>query len=85
MDIATYSRESALNREAYRQLREHIQHCYPDQYVALALGKVVGTASSFDAARKLVERLDTIPEYFLVFPGSMEPDFDLIYDLTWSA
>jgi hypothetical protein len=84
MDIATYTRESALNRDAYAQLREHIQDAYAGQYVALANGRVIGAASSFDAARDLVEHLDRVPEYYLVFPAHMEPDFDLIYDLSWS-
>ena len=84
MDLATYSSESALNRKTYQRLREHIQQEYAGQYVALAHGNVIGAADSFDAARELVERLNPVPEYYLVFPANMEPDFDLIYDLSWS-
>jgi hypothetical protein len=51
----------------------------------MAFGKVIGASGSFDAARELVEQLDPVPEYFLVFPAGTEPDFDLIYDLSWNA
>ena len=85
MDLATFTREAALNRQAYEQLREHIRNMYQDKYVALAHGKVVGTAGTFAAARALVERLEVRPEYYLVFPADTDPDFDLIYDLAGSV
>jgi len=64
VDLATFTRESSLNRQAYGQLREHIQRDHAGKYVALAHGKVVGAAHTFDEARALVERLEPIPEYF---------------------
>jgi hypothetical protein len=85
VDLATYTRESALNRQAYTQLREHIQRAYVGAYVALAHGKVIGAAPTFDEARALVERLEPVPEYYLVFPAGAEPDFGLIYDLAGSV
>lgn len=84
MGHATYSRESKRNRQAYSQLRDQIQQAYQNQYVAMALGKVIGAADSLDGARELVEHLDPVPEYYLVFPGGTKPDFDLTYDLSWS-
>ena len=84
MDISTFARESALNRGAFEQQRERIQREFAGQYVALAHGEVIGAAKSFDAARGLVERLDPAPEYYLVFPAEIEPDFDLVYDLAGS-
>lgn len=84
MDLATFTKESAHNRQAYQQLREHIRNACAGQYVALAHGKLIGTAGSFDAALDLVKRLDPAPEYYLVFLGDAEPDFDLIYELSWS-
>jgi hypothetical protein len=85
VDRATFSRESALNRQAYAQFRERIQRDYAGQYVALAHGQFVGAAPTFDEARALVQRLDPVPEYYLIFPAALEPDFDLVYDLTGSA
>jgi hypothetical protein len=82
VDLPTYTRESNLNRQAYAQLREHLQREYAGKYVALAHGKLIGAAPSFDEARALVNRLDPVPEYYLVFPATAEPDFDLVYDLT---
>jgi hypothetical protein len=84
VDMATFAKESALNRQAYEQLREQIRRDYAGKHVALAHGKVVGAASTFDAARALVERLEVVPEYYLVFPANVEPDFDLVYDLSGS-
>ena len=81
MDLATFTKESTLNRQAYEKLREYIKREYTGQHVAMAHGKVVGSATTFDAARALVERLETVPQYYLVFPANVEPDFDLIYDL----
>jgi hypothetical protein len=84
VDLGTYARESAINRQAYRQLRDHIRHTYAGKYVAMARGLVVGASDTFDAARELVNGLDPKPEYFLVFPANVEPDFDLVYDLSGS-
>ena len=83
--MATFTKESAINRQAYEQLREHIRREYAGKYVALAHGKVVAAASTFDEARALVERLESVPEYYLVFPADVEPDFDLVYDLQGSV
>lgn len=84
MDRTTFTRESELNRRAYEQLREHIRGEYAGKHVVLAHGKVIGAASTFDAARALVEGLEMKPEYYLVFPADAEPDFDLVYDLAGS-
>ena len=85
MDLATFTKESTLNRQAYERLRDHIQSEYTGKYVALAHGKVVGAADTFTAARDLVEKLEGVPEYYLIFPANAEPDFDLIYDLAGSV
>jgi len=82
MNRATYDRESSLNRIALEHLRESIRREYAGMHVALAHGKVIGAAKSFDATRSLVEQLDIVPEYYLVFPADDEPNFDLVYDLT---
>lgn len=81
MDAATFARESARNREAYEALRDRIRTDHAGQYVALAGGRVVGTAPTFDAARALVRQLEPVPEYYLVFPTEVDPDFGLVYDL----
>jgi hypothetical protein len=83
--IATFTRESNLNRQAYEQLREQIRREFAGLYVALAGGKLVGAANSFDAARALVENLEFVPEYYLVFPANAEPDFGLVYDVAGSV
>lgn len=85
MDRATFARESALNRQAYLRLREQIRRDHAGEYVAIANGKLIGAANSFDAARALVEKLEPRPEYYLVFPASAEPNVELVYDLAGSA
>jgi hypothetical protein len=81
MDMATFTRESALNRDAYERMRSAIRHEFIGRYVAMASGKVIGSAPTFDEARALVENLDPAPEYYTVFYADEEPDFGLIYDL----
>ena len=81
MDMATFTRESALNRDAYERMRNAIQRDYAGQYVAMAYGKVIGAAPTFDGARELIERLEPMPEYYTVFASDDEPDFGLNYDL----
>src|SRR5437764_14485312 len=85
VDRATFAKESALNRHAYEKLRDQIRRDYGGQYVALAHGQVIGAANNFDAARALVEALQPVPEYYLVFPAEEEPAFDLVYDLAGGA
>ena len=82
MDMATFTRESTLNRKAYERLREQIRRDYAGQYVVLANGSVLGSAISFDAAKKLVNVLDELPEYYLIFHAEDEPSFDLDYDVS---
>ncbi len=85
MDIAAFNRESALNRQVFARLRSQIRRDHAGQYVALAHGEFLGYAPTFDEARALVKRLEPEPEYYLVFPANMEPDFDLAYDFAGSA
>ena len=82
MDRETFDRESALNRRAYESLREQIQRDYAGQYVALANGRIVATATTFDETTAAVEKLDSIPEYCLIFPADLEPAFDLAWDIS---
>jgi hypothetical protein len=80
MDMATYTRESALNREAYERLRATIRSDFAGNYVALANGKLIGASPTFDEARALVESIKPVPEYYNVFFADDEPDFGLVYD-----
>jgi hypothetical protein len=85
VDRSTFTRESELNRRAYEPLRESIRRDYAGKYVILAQGRVIGAASTFDAAQALVAQLEVVPDYYLVFPANAEPDFDLVYDLAERA
>ena len=81
MNLPTFEREMALNRNAYQSLRNQVRGEYEGQYVAIAHGRIVANAPTFDEANAAVLRLDPVPEYFLVFPAEQEPSFDLVYDL----
>jgi hypothetical protein len=85
MDIATFTKESAANRQAYQRLRARIRRDHAGQYVALAHGKLIGAAPTFDGAKALIGSLKPVPAYYLVFPADSEPDFDLVYDLAGSV
>jgi hypothetical protein len=85
VDMATFTKESALNRQAYEHLREYIRREYAGKHVALAHGRVIGAASTSYEARALVEQLEIVPEYYLVFPANVDPEFDLVYDLSGSV
>ena len=82
MDLATFERESAIHRKVYEGLREQIRREYAGQYVALAQGKLIAVAPTFDEAKAAVLELKPVPEYYLVFPAEMEPLFEPIQD-TW--
>ena len=85
MDMATFTRESTLNREAYERMRAAIRRDFAGKYVALAQGKIIASAPTFDETRAMVERLPAKPDYFLVFRADIEPNFGLVYDLREGA
>lgn len=85
MNLATFTRESALNRQAFERMRTDIRRNHAGKYVALANGKLLGAAPTFDEALAIVKALKPAPEYYLVFPADGEPDFDLVYDLAESV
>jgi len=80
VDEAKFEQELLLNRQAYERLRDHIRRDYDHQYVALAFGKIVGSAPTFDEASAIVSRLQPQPEHFLVFEADQEPMFDEFFD-----
>jgi len=80
MDETKFDRELALNRHAYEQLRDQIRRDYDHQYVALAFGKIIGSAASFGEASAIVSRLDPRPEHFVVLEADQEPLFDEYFD-----
>ena len=80
MNETKFDEELALNRRAYEKLRDQIRHDYDHQYVALAFGRIVGSAPTFDEASALIENLDPKPQHFLVFQADDEPMFDEFFD-----
>jgi Family of unknown function (DUF5678) len=85
MDYAAFTKESNRNRDAFEGLRTLIRRDYAGQYVALANGKLIGSAPTFDEARALIDGLVPVPEYYVVFPADDEPDFEVVYDLAGSV
>ena len=80
MDLATFEREQAINQKAYETLREEIRRDYAGQYVTLAQGRVIAASPDFDEALAAVQRLQPVPEFYLVFPADDEPVFEPFYD-----
>jgi hypothetical protein len=79
MDEATFEREVALNREAYERLREEIRQNHAGQYIALGQGRLIAVAPTFDEADAVVQNLQPVPEFYLVFPADQEPVFEPFY------
>jgi hypothetical protein len=80
MDMATYERETAINRKAYEALKDQIRTEHAGKYVALGQGKILGVAPSFDEVKATVDQIHPTPEHVLIFPAEMEPSFELVYD-----
>lgn len=82
MDHATFSTELARNRLAYEKCQGEIRKAPAGRYAAIAQGRLITIADSFDGASAAVERLSPTPAHFLVFPVDEEPAFDLIDDFS---
>ncbi len=80
MDMATYERETAINRKAYEALKEQIQTEHAGKYVALGSGRILAVAPTFDEIEATLEQLKDIPECYFVFPAEMEPHFEPVYN-----
>ena len=80
MDETKFEQELQLNRQSYQMLRDQIRRDYDHQYVALAFGKIVAAAPTFDEASAAVSRLQPQPEHFVVFQADDEPIFDEFFD-----
>jgi hypothetical protein len=80
MDMATYERETAINRKAYESLKEQIQTEHAGKYVALGSGRILAVAPTYDEVKATLKQLPNVPEYCLVFPAEMEPHFELVYN-----
>jgi hypothetical protein len=65
-----------MNRAAYERLREEILRDYQGRYVALAFGKIIGSAETYGEGVRLVQRLSPAPHAFEVFLAGEEPIFD---------
>jgi hypothetical protein len=76
MDAAMFQRETARNRRAYEARREQIRREHAGHYVALGEGRVLAAAQTYAEAMAAVQRLQPVPEYFLVFPATDEPIFE---------
>jgi len=79
MDIATYERETAINRKAYEALKQQIRTEHAGKYVALGSGRILAVAPTFDEIETVLEQLQDVPERYFVFPAETEPHFELVY------
>jgi hypothetical protein len=79
-DDEAYDRELALNRAAYEAMKEEIRHDCAGKYVALAFGRLIGTAETYGDAVRLVQQLQPAPKSFEVFFADQEPLFDTLLD-----
>jgi hypothetical protein len=80
MDVRKFEEEMALNRQAYERLRKELRRNHAGQYVALAHGRHVAVAPTFDEASSAVQSLNPPPEHFVVFETDGDPMFEIIED-----
>jgi len=85
MDATTFTVELSSNRAACERLREQIQRAGPGQYAAIAQGRLIALAATFDEGLAAVERLRPAPKHFLVFPVDEVPAFEVIDDFVQSV
>ncbi len=76
MDLVTFERESAIHRKVYEGLREQIRREYAGQYVALAQGKLIAVAPTFDEPKAALLELAPVREYYAVCHAGVEPPFE---------
>ena len=76
MDQATFDRELQLNHQAYEKLRAQIRRDYAGQYVGIAEGRLIAAANTFEEVEAAMEKLQPVPEYYLIFPADEEPPFE---------
>jgi hypothetical protein len=67
--LPTFEEEKQKNLKAYQELREEIRSKYQGMYVAIAQGKLVKVAPSFEEADEAVKN----HRHRLVFMGEDEP------------
>jgi hypothetical protein len=80
MDLATFERETAIHRQVYAAIRDRVRRGeYAGKYLALAGGRHL-VSSTYDEAKAAVEKLEPVPEYFLIFPAEMDPPFELSWE-----
>src|SRR5437868_6753051 len=75
-DETKFEEEMAVNRKAYELLKEQIRRDYGKQFVALAFGRIVAVAPTFDEASAQVFKLRPQPEHFILFKGDTKPMFE---------
>jgi hypothetical protein len=80
MNQDRFAKELVQNRQAYERLRDQIRQEYGNQYVALAFGRVVAAAPTFDEATAAIDQLEPHPEHFVVFEADGDPMFGIIDD-----
>jgi hypothetical protein len=79
-DPVKFDEEMALNIKAYEAMRDQLRREYAGQYVAIAFGRLVTVAPTFDEASAVVLALDPPPQHWAVFEAEGDPMFDLIED-----
>ena len=57
----------------------------PGRYAAIAQGRLIALAATFDEGVDAVKRFCPTAEHFLVFPVDEEPAFDVIDDFAQSV
>ena len=73
--MSTFEEEREQNFAAYDLLKSEILAKHLGQYVAIADGRLIKSASTFDEAQEAVQHY----KHHLVFKAGTEPDKDPVY------
>jgi hypothetical protein len=79
-DPDRYEQELVVDREFYETHKAQIRRDYGQQYVAIAFGRLVAVAPTFDEASAEIFKLTPRPEHFQVFQADDVPVFDTFLD-----
>ncbi len=80
MTPESISRERVVNRKAYQDVRDQLRRDHPGKYAAIAGGRLLTVADTFDEALAAVDQFEPCAEHFFVFGTEDDDALDPVYD-----
>lgn len=80
-DKVAFQSELAENRLAYEKLKDELRADHAGKFAAIAFGRLIAIAQTFDQALAAIDALEPAPQHMLVFPAEKGACFGIIMDL----